>query len=128
MVWTENPFSSSKKMKRQTRMISIIRNSLKNEEKLKEFNDVIEMAFGLTEKKRFYISDYGYSNVREVIRGDQDKLIRGQNWDKFYLENITKWWKKKAGKRYEKLKRENRFRDKVELWTEDDGNDIQIIR
>ena len=35
-------------------------------------------------------------------------------------------WKKKAGKRYEKLKAEGRFRDKVELWTEDD--DIQIIR
>jgi len=122
---TENR-ASSKKLKRQTKMISIIRNSLKNEEKLKEFNDVIEMAFGLTEKKRFYISDYGYSNVREVIRGDQDKLIRGQNWDKFYLENITKWWKKKAGKRYTKLKEENRFRDKVELWSEDD--DIQIIR
>ena len=30
------------------------------------------------------------------------------------------------GKRYEKLKQEGRFRDKVELWTEDD--DIQIIR
>ena len=113
--------ASSKKLKRQTKMIAIIRNSLKdkNEEKLKEFNDIIEMAFGLTEKKRFYISDYGYGNVREVLRGDQNKLIRGQNWDKFYLDNIISWWKRKAGKRYEKLKQEGRFRDKVELWTED---------
>jgi len=120
--------ASSKKLKRQTKMIAIIRNSLKdkNEEKLKEFNDIIEMAFGLTEKKRFYISDYGYGNVREVLRGDQNKLIRGQNWDKFYLDNIISWWKRKAGKRYEKLKQEGRFRDKVELWTEDDH--IQIIR
>ena len=120
--------ASSKKLKRQTKMIAIIRNSLKdnNEEKLKEFNAIIEMAFGLTEKKRFYISDYGYGNVREVLRGDQDKLIRGQNWDKFYLDNIISWWKRKAGKRYEKLKQEGRFRDKVELWTEDDN--IQIIR
>ena len=118
--------ASSKKLKRQTKMIAIIRNSLKDEEKLKEFNDIIKMAFGLTEKKRFYISDYGYGNVREVLRGDQDKLIRGQNWDKFYLDNIIAWWKRKAGKRYEKLKREGRIRDKVELWTEDD--DIQIIR
>ena len=55
--------ASSKKMKRQTKMISIIRNSLKDMEKLKEFNDVIDMAFGLTQKKRFYISDYGYGNV-----------------------------------------------------------------
>ena len=84
------------------------------------------MAFNLTQRKRSYSSDYGYSNIREVLLGEQDTLIRGQNWDKFYLENIIKWWKKKAGKRYEKLKAEGRFRDKVELWTEDD--DIQIIR
>tara|TARA_B100001079_G_C16298919_1_gene464520 strand:- start:521 stop:997 length:477 start_codon:yes stop_codon:yes gene_type:complete len=122
---TENR-ASSKKMKRQTKMISLIKNSLEDKDKLKQFNSVIDMAFGLTQKKRFYISDYGYSNVREVILGEQDKLIRGQNWDKFYLENIVKWWKKKAGKRYDKLKKENRFRDKVELWTEDDH--IQIIR
>ena len=93
---------------------------------LKKFNEIIEMAHSLTEKKRFYMSTYGYENVREVILGEQDKLIRGQNWDKFYLENIISWWKKKAGKRYEKLKKENRFRDKVELWTEDQN--IQIIR
>ena len=122
---TENR-ASSKKLKRQRRMISIIKNSLQDKKKLNHFNQVIDMAFNLTEKKRFYISDYGYGNVREVISGEQDKLIRGQNWDKFYLENIMSWWKKKASKRYEKLKAEGRFRNKVELWTEDD--DIQIIR
>ena len=125
---TENR-ASSKKMKRQTKMISIIRNSLKDEQykdELKRFNEVIEMAFNLTQRKRSYSSDYGYSNIREVLLGEQDTLVRGQNWDKFYLENIVKWWKKKAGKRYETLKKEGRFRDNVELWTEDD--DIQIIR
>ncbi len=125
---TENR-ASSKKLKRQTKMISWIKNSLKEhrqDQKLKEFNSVIDQAFNLTQKKRFYTSDYGYQNVREVILGEQDKLIRGQNWDKFYLDNIISWWKRKAGKRYEKLKQEGRFRDKVELWTEDD--DIQIIR
>ena len=118
--------ASSKKMKRQTKMIASIKKSLKDQDKLQHFNSVIEMAFGLTQKKRFYISDYGYGNVREVIRGDQDKLVRGQNWDKFYLDNIISWWKRKATKRYETLKRDNRFRDKVELWSQDD--DIQIIR
>ena len=118
--------ASSKKMKRQTKMISIIKNSLQDKEKLDKFNDVINSAFNLTQKKRFYISDYGYENVREVILGEQDKLIRGQNWDKFYLDNIISWWKKKASKRYEKLKEEGRFRTKVELWT--DSDEIQIIR
>ena len=121
--------ASSKKMKRQSKMISIIKNSMKEYDmntELKQFTDTIDMALNLTQKKRFYISDYGYGNVREVINGEQDKLVRGQNWDKFHLENILAWWKKKATKRYEKLKVEGRFRDKVELWTQDD--DIQIIR
>ena len=121
--------ASSKKMKRQSKMISIIKNSMKEYDmntELKQFTDTIDMALNLTQQKRFYISDYGYGNVREVINGEQDKLVRGQNWDKFHLENILAWWKKKATKRYEKLKVEGRFRDKVELWTQDD--DIQIIR
>jgi hypothetical protein len=121
--------ASSKKMKRQSKMISIIKNSMKEYDmntELKQFTDTIDMALNLTQKKRFYISDYGYGNVREVINGEQDKLVRGQNWDKFHLENILAWWKKKATKRYDKLKAEGRFRDKVELWTQDD--DIQIIR
>ena len=121
--------ASSKKMKRQSKMISIIKNSMKEYDmntELKQFTDTIDMALNLTQKKRFYISDYGYANVREVINGEQDKLVRGQNWDKFYLDNILTWWKKKATKRYDKLKAEGRFRDKVELWTQDD--DIQIIR
>ena len=118
--------ASSKKMKRQSKMIASIKKSLKDQDKLQHFNSVIEMAFSLTQKKRFYISDYGYGNVREVIRGDQDKLVRGQNWDKFYLDNIISWWKRTATKRYETLKRDGRFRDKVELWSQDDN--IQIIR
>jgi hypothetical protein len=133
-VWNNNqPLTdkkaSSKKMKRQTKMISITRNSLKEygmDEKLEQFNSVIETALSLTQKKRTYFCEYGYSNVREVILGEQEELVRGPNWDKFYLENIIAWWKKKATKRYEKLKAEDRFRNKVELWTDDD--DIQIIR
>ena len=133
-VWNNNqPLTdkkaSSKKMKRQTKMISITRNSLKEygmDEKLEQFNSVIKTALSLTQKKRTYFCEYGYSNVREVILGEQEELVRGPNWDKFYHENIIAWWKKKATKRYEKLKAEGRFRNKVELWTDDD--DIQIIR
>ena len=110
-------------------MISWTKNSLKEYgqvEKLKQLDRVLKNAFGLTQRKRSYTSDYGYGNVREVMLGEQEKLVRGQNWDKFYLDNIIAWWKKKAGKRYEKLKSEDRFRTEVELWTED--QDIQIIR
>ena len=130
---TEN-WASSKKMKRQGKMVSIIKNSLSankklgtpEHERLQELNRVLELAGGLTQKKRTYFCEYGYSNVREVILGEQKELLRGQNWEKHELDNIIKWWKKKATKRYEKLKAEGRFRTKVELWTDDD--DIQIIR
>lgn len=118
--------ASSKKMKRQTKMISIVKNSLTDTDKLELLNKTLSAAFGITQKKRFYISDYGYSNVREVILGEQKELLRGQNWEKHELDNIIKWWRKKATKRYEKLKADDRFRTNVELWTEDD--DIQIIR
>ena len=45
--------ASSKKMKRQSKMIASIKKSLKDENKLQHFNSVNEMAFGLTQKKRF---------------------------------------------------------------------------
>jgi len=128
--WNGGPLTdnkaSGKKLKRQTKMISIIRNSLQNKEKLAEFNAVIAQALNLTQQKRFYISDYGYSNIREVILGEQDTLVPGPNWDKFYLDNIIQWWKRKATSRYNKLKADDRIRTNVELWTEDDN--IQIIR
>ena len=117
--------TASKKLKRQTKMVAIIRKSLKCKEKLAEFNATMLHALSLTEKKRAYMSDYGYGNVREVLRGEEE-LIPGQNWNKFYLENIIQWWKRKATKRYEKLKKDGRIRNRIELWTEDDN--IQIIR
>ena len=122
-------YVSSKKMKRQTNMIAWTKKSLIEHgqvEKLEEFNGVIKNAFNLTQRKRAYTSDYGYANIREVLLGKDEKLVRGPNWDKFYLDNIISWWKRKATKRYENLHRDNRFRTEVELWTEDDN--IQIIR
>ena len=133
-VWNNNqPLTdkkaSSKKMKRQTKMISITRNSLKEygmDEKLEQFNSVIETALSLTQKKRTYFCEYGYSNVKEVILGEQEELVRGTNWDKFYLENIIAWWKKKATKRYEKLQSQDRVRTQLEIW--EPGADLEIIR
>jgi len=118
--------ASSKKLKRQNRMISIIRNSLEDKEKLERFNLAINKAFSITEQKRFYISTYGFSNVREILKGEETELKKGQNYHKHDLDYIISWWKKKASKRYNKLKSEGKFRNKVELWTE--TSDIQIIR
>jgi len=94
---------SSKKLKIQTKMISIIKKSLEDKSKLIEFNDCIDKAKSLTEKKRFYISKFGYEP-----------------------EEVISWWKKKASNRYAKLKSESKIRTELELWKHD--VDLQIIR
>jgi hypothetical protein len=94
---------SSKKLKIQVKMISIIIKSLQDASKLHEFKSCIEHAKSLTEKKRYYISEFGYEP-----------------------EEVISWWKIKASKRYKKLKEENRIRTNLELWTVD--SNLQIIR
>ena len=123
--------ASSRKLKVQTKMISIIKHQLEKHcpDKSKEFNEIIKSSEDVTTKKRFYISDYGYSNVREVLLGKTDKLIKNEiNFDKFYMENLVKWWKNKATKRFDKLKKENNLRTELEIWNENTMNKIDIIR
>ena len=94
---------SSKKLKIQTKMISIIRKSLTDEEKLKQFNDCIEHAKTLTEKKRYYFGKFEHNS-----------------------EEAITWWKKKATKRFEKLQSQERVRTQLEIW--EPGADLEIIR
>ena len=117
---------SSKKLKKSMKIISVIKSALKGTEELTKFNDIIEKAKSLTEQKRYYISNYGFENFIDVVNGKTDVLIKGENYDKFELENIIAWWKNKATNRYETLKKDNRLRTELEVWTS--GKDIQIIR
>jgi hypothetical protein len=94
---------SSKKLKIQTKMISIIIKSLQDDLKLQEFKSCIEHAKSLTEKKRYYISEFGYEP-----------------------EEVIQWWKIKASRRYEKLIQTNKLRTELELW--ELGKDLEIIR
>ena len=97
---------SSKKIKIQTKMISIIKNSLMYHEcldKLNEFNSSIKHAMSLTEKKRYYLGDFRHT-----------------------AQQAIDWWKKKASKRYDKLTRDGRLRTKLEIW--EPGADLEIIR
>jgi len=118
--------ASSRKLKTQQKMISIIKKS-SSSQKAVEFQTAIANAKNLTEKKRVYFSDYGFANSREVIRGDTDILEKNPiNFDKFYQENLIKWWKNKASKRYESLKSSGSLRTELEVWTKD--MHIDIIR
>ena len=94
---------SSKKLKIQTKMISIIINSLCDTLKLQEFKQCINHAKSLTEKKRYYMSEFGYEP-----------------------EQVIEWWKNKATKRYEKLVAAGTLRNELEIWK--DGVDLEIIR
>jgi AAA+ ATPase superfamily predicted ATPase len=108
-------------------IISLTKAALKGTPAADEFNVTIEKAKSLTEKKRYYISNYGFSNYIDYITCKTDTLIKDkENYDKFELEKIVQWWKQKATNRYESLKGENRLRNKLEVWTND--HDIDIMR
>jgi hypothetical protein len=123
--------ASSRKLKIQTKMISIIKNSLKEHypQKYLEFNQFLKSREDVTTKKRFYMSDYGFENSRDVILGKTDTLIPNkENFDKFYLENMISWWKKKSSNRYDRLTQENSVRKELEVWNASTMNTIDIIR
>lgn len=118
--------ASSKKLKISMKIISLTKSSLKGEPELAKFMETIHNAKRLTEQKRYYISDYGFKNMTDYVNNATDTLIKGENYDKFELENIIKWWKNKATNRYESLKTEGRLRNELEVWTS--GKHIDIIR
>jgi hypothetical protein len=121
--------ASSRKLKTQTKMVSIIKSSLKScdEDAYAKFCQTFLDAKGLTEKKRSFYSTYGYDNVPQYLNGETDTLIKKENFDRFELENVIEWWRKKASKRYENLKSDNRLRHQVETWNVN-AEDIDIIR
>ncbi|MBI33584.1 MAG: hypothetical protein CMD98_06930 [Gammaproteobacteria bacterium] len=118
------PDASSRKLKTQQVMISTIKKSL-NGTDLENFNKSLQHSLDLTEKKRFFNSDYGYENVPGIImRGETPR--RKPNFDNYEFDNVIKWWKKKASKRYENLQNDGRLRTEQEVWHLKD--DIDIIR
>ena len=57
---------SSKKLKIMNKMISIIKNSLQDKDKLEEFNESIKNAKTLTEKKRYYLGDFRHTAQQAI--------------------------------------------------------------
>ena len=122
--------ASSRKLKMQTKMVGIVKASLKEHDThaYNLFNDAMTNATGVTTQKRFYMSEYGYSNTREVLLGNTDQLLKADNYDRYELENITAWWKKLASKRYNNIVADGRIRKDLEVWNQDSMNKIDIIR
>jgi hypothetical protein len=119
--------ASSRKLKISNKIISMTKVALKGTPEGAKFAQTVANALSLTEKKRYYASNYGFSNFADVVTGKTDKLIPDkENYDKFHLETIIDWWRKKAENRFENLKAESRIRNDIEVWTGD--KDIDIIR
>ena len=120
--------ASSRKLKIQSKMISLIKKHLEDADKLKEFNNAIKSAKDLTQQKRFYMSTYGFKNAREVILGEQDTLVKAENYDRFSVDQIISWWRKKASRRYETIRDEGRVRMEQEIFKKDTAPTFDIIR
>ena len=118
--------STSRKLRTFTKMIALTKAALKGTSEGEAFNLTIENAKKLTEKKRYYTSDYGFKNSVDYMNCKTDKLLPGENYAKHELSNIIEWWRSKAINRYETLKSEGRLRTELEIWTS--GKNIQIIR
>lgn len=95
-------------------------------DKLNEFNAAIIHGKSLTERKRYYYSTYGYSNVSDVILNGSDPIINQQNWAKHDLDYIIDWWKKKSQKRFDSLQDQDMIRRELEI--HGTGMDIDVIR
>ena len=122
--------ASSRKLKMQTKMVGVIKASLKKHDaKAHElFSKEIAKAGDVTTQKRFYMGEYGYANAKDVLLGKTESLIKADNFDRFELDSIFEWWKKKATYRYNKLMADNKVRKELEVWNQDTMNKIDIIR
>jgi len=123
-----DPEASSRKLKTQTKMISIIKASLKgvDDDAYAKFVQTYLDAKGLTEQKRAYMSDYGFDNVKEYMNMETDELRKKDNYDRYSFDGVVDWWRKKASNRFENLKADGRLRTELETWNMSD--DIDIIR
>ena len=107
-------------------MISIIKASLKDTPEYAKFVGACNSAKGLTEKKRQYMSDFGFDNVKEYFNLETDELRKKENFDRYSFDGVVEWWKNKASKRFESLKADGRLRTELETWN--CADDIDIIR
>jgi len=117
---TVDPKPSGPKMREFNKAISILKNHLReyDMDKYQEFHNFTKTHMKAKTKKRYYYSNFGFDNVKEHVNSlGEIPLKEGQNFHKHNLEYMITWWKKKAQKRYEKLKNEGRLRTELEVYT-----------
>lgn len=126
---TVDPKPSGPKMREFNKAISILKNHLRHydEDTYKDFLNFTKSSMKAKTKKRYYYSNFGFDNVKEHVNSNGEiPLKEGQNFHKHELEYMFEWWKKKAQKRYEKLRTEGRIRTEMEVYTEDRINNREV--
>jgi len=117
--------ASSRKLKLTNAIIALVKKTLDGDE-LEKFKNTIVNAKKLTERKRYYVSNYGIENFVDIVNGKTDTIKKAENYDRYSVDEIVKWWKKIATKRFNNLKSDGRLRNDLEIWTKD--SQIDIIR
>ena len=119
------PDASSRKLKIINAIIGMIKKTLDGND-LDKFKTTITNAKKLTERKRYYVSNYGIENYIDIVNGKTNEIVKAPNFDRYYSAELIEWWRKNATKRYNKLKEQDRLRNDLEVWTPD--SNIDIIR
>ena len=117
--------ASSRKLKLTNAIIGLIKRTLTDHD-YDKFKRTIANAKKLTERKRYYVSNYGIENYIDIVNGKTDKIVKAPNYDRYHDNELIEWWRKLATKRYNKLKEDGRLRTDLEIWTKD--SKIDIIR
>jgi hypothetical protein len=122
--------TTSPKLKEFNGIISEIKNHLRiyNPESVKPFGNFIREKASHTQQKRFYMSNFGFENVKEHLVNNSP--LKHGNFMKYEKNNLIEWWRKKATNRWLRLREEDKLRPNLELFTLETLNNVNfdIIR
>jgi hypothetical protein len=126
-----DPKPSSPKSRELNKVISILMNHIKVYDKTlhNELKVFLKTKCETKQQKRYYMSTFGFTNVKEhILTGEE--LIRPEP-NKYDLENLINYWKRKSFNRWTKLTQEGRIQTELESYTSESitsGINFKMIR
>jgi hypothetical protein len=126
-----DPKPSSPKSRELNKVISILMNHLKVYDKTlhDEFRVFLKTKCETKQQKRYYMSTFGFTNVKEhILNGEELKRPEPNKYD---LENLINYWKRKSFNRWTKLTQEGRIQTELESYTPESitsGINFKMIR
>jgi hypothetical protein len=108
---------SSPKMREFMKILSIVKEHLKSwdTEELEKFNTLLKTKCKSRQQKRFYMSNFGYTNVKEhILNGTPLERKDGHKYD---FNNMVEWWRKKSINRFNNLNTNKTIKTELEYFT-----------